>query len=76
MIVMTRYKSGAIWRPKQLTAGQGALAFIANAVAGRTYPERVLVAAKAAAAGALVFEGVRGEVEDAAQRIIALAQST
>lgn len=69
LVVVTRYRSGHEWKPKQLTAGQGALALLANTVAGRTYPERVLPVLRTVAADALFLGGTRGEAEEAVIKI-------
>lgn len=71
-IVTTSYAPEAHWAPRQVSPGAGALALIRHAVAAQDEPERVMRAARAAAEGAVAFEGERGEATDAAPALLAL----
>ncbi len=70
LIVISEYKSGATWRPRPLTLGQGALAMFANTVSARRQPEAALAALQKAVAGASVIKGRRGEAGAAADAIL------
>jgi hypothetical protein len=58
---MTRYKNGARWRPRKLTAGKGVLELLFNTVSARRSPGRALATLQRVAAQADVLKGVRGD---------------
>src|SRR3954452_19497717 len=70
-IVAAPYREGAGWRPRLGSAGQGALALLSNALPGRSDPTRTMSAVRAAASGALVLSGPRGEAAEMAERLLA-----
>lgn len=61
LVVVSKYKPGARWRPRQLSAGEGALELIANTVSARRKPEKVLSTLNLVVAGAPVLKGFRGD---------------
>lgn len=61
LVVVSRYKPGAKWRPRQLSAGEGALALLANTVSARREPENALTALNHAVSHATVLKSDRGE---------------
>ena len=69
-ILQTRFQEGAKSRFREASSGQGVLALIANAVAARFAPSRVVSRASSAGADALVLRGPRGEAQEAAQRLL------
>ena len=70
LVIMSEYRSGARWRPKQLTAGQGALALLENTVPARREPERALATLQQVVVRATILKGVRGEARDIAGPIL------
>jgi len=60
LVVVSKYKAGARWRPRQLSPGQGALALLDNTVCARQQPEMALATIKQLWQ-APVLKGVRGE---------------
>jgi len=70
LVVVSQYKEGARWRPRQLSKGEGALALLANTVSARVKPEAALSALQHVVAGAPVIKGVRGEVEEVVEAIL------
>ena len=70
LVVLSRYREGARWRPRELTRGRGSLALLANTVPARARPEAVLDALGRAVAGARVLSGARGEAAETARRIL------
>src|SRR6266567_1082434 len=42
LVMVTEYKAGARWRPRQLTPGQAVLALLANTVSARRRPDKAL----------------------------------
>jgi hypothetical protein len=61
MVVVSTYKEGATWRPRNLSAAEGALELLANTVPARTRPEASLEAIKGAVRGARILKGSRGD---------------
>jgi hypothetical protein len=70
LVVLSRYRVGARWRPRPLTAGPGALALLDHAVAARHAPARVLSAIGEVAKGARFLVGARGEADETARLIL------
>ena len=66
MVLISEYKAGARWRPRQLSAGHGVLALLDNAVAARHRPESVLTALRQVVARAPVVKSKRGEAGELA----------
>ncbi len=73
LIAVTCYRLNARWQPSEATPGAGALALLANAVAGRARPDQALATIIKAAAHAQVLEGDRGEAGEAARAILGSA---
>ena len=73
-VVLTSYRPGARWRPRRRSEGEGALALVANAVAARSRPERVMAALGSAMPGTMVLSGTRGEATDTARAILSAAE--
>jgi hypothetical protein len=61
MIVITRYRADAEWRPKPRSQGAGAMALLANAVPARERSDEVMEVISRAAHGAVVIESDRAE---------------
>jgi hypothetical protein len=70
LVVITRYVEGAKWRPRRLSVGQGALAMLANSVAAREQPRRVLGALQRGLEKASIVKGIRGEASATAAQIL------
>jgi hypothetical protein len=73
-ILVTRHRGGAKSRFRGASSAQGALDLIANAVAARWAPARVLRSTCKASAHAIVLRGPRGEAEGAAERLLAILE--
>jgi hypothetical protein len=70
LVVVSRYRAGARWRPRVLPAGEGALALLANTVAARRAPERVVAALQTVVTRAQILRGVRGEARETARALL------
>ena len=70
LVLMTKYKTGATWRPKKLTSGKAALELLDNTVSARRDPEAALSALRQVVADAEVLKGVRGEAEQTVPAIL------
>jgi hypothetical protein len=72
LVILSQYRSGAPWRPRRLSAGQGALAMMTHAVSARRQPEVVLETLHQVVTRAPVIKGSRGEAHQAVDRILKL----
>lgn len=70
LVISTRYKDGARWRPKQITHGKGVLELMANTVSARSQPALALTVLPAALESARILKGVRGEAGEIVQKIL------
>jgi hypothetical protein len=70
IIVVSRYKTGARWRPRELSAGQSALELLSNAVPARTKPGEALAVLQKVVSNAPTVKGVRGDAGKAAASIL------
>jgi len=61
LVLMTRYKSGAKWRPRKLTPGKGVLELLFNTVSARRSPEKALSTLQHVTKKAEVLKGIRGD---------------
>jgi hypothetical protein len=71
LVVVSNYKPGAKWRPRQLSAGEGALALLANTVSARREPESALTALNHVVSQATILKGDRGEARQVIDYILA-----
>ena len=70
LVLMTKYQTGASWRPKKLTSGKAMLELLDNTVSARRDPEQALGALRHLVAHADVWKGVRGEAEQTVPAIL------
>lgn len=70
LVLMSQYKAGARWRPKQLSAGVGALALLSNTVAARKEPVKALDTLQRVVSHAPVLKGTRGEALEVVKAIL------
>ena len=70
MVVVSEYRAGARWRPRQLSAGQGALALLSNTVSARRKPGIVLATLQRVVSQAPVLKGIRGDAKEVADSIL------
>ncbi len=70
LLLLTRYKAHAHWRPTELSSGRGVLALLANALTARSQPERALATFERAACRAPVLQGVRGEAKETVELVL------
>jgi hypothetical protein len=64
LVVITRYRAGARWRPRPLSPGRAGIELLAHTVAARRRPAGALRALARALSGARVLKGIRGEASD------------
>jgi hypothetical protein len=70
LVVATRYREGARWRPRVLARSEGVLALLKHTVIAREQPERCLRVLTRALAGAEAVAGPRGAAPEAAAAIL------
>jgi hypothetical protein len=73
LILGTRYQEGSRSRFREASHGQGALDLVANAVAARWAPSRVLRTTRRGCTSAIVLRGPRGEARETVERLFAIA---
>lgn len=61
LVLMTKYKCGAKWRPRTLTPGKGVLEMLFNTVSARKSPEKALSTLQHVTRKAEVLKGIRGD---------------
>jgi hypothetical protein len=71
LILVTRYVAGSVWRPHELSRGEGVLRLLENTVAARSASERALRALGAVVSSAIVLEGDRGDADETAAAVLA-----
>ncbi len=70
LILVTRYKAGAHWRPRRLSQGEAALALMAGAFGVQHDPAMILARLSSVATGATALKGVRGEAVDMVDAVL------
>ena len=63
-ILVTHYKTGSKWRPRQLSPGKAVLALLSNTVSARRQPENALATLQKVVADAQTLRGTRGEARE------------
>ncbi len=69
IVVVSKYKAGARWRPRGLSEGEGALELMSNTVSARRDPEAMLAAVRRVVSRAPVLKGTRGEARQVVEFI-------
>jgi hypothetical protein len=70
MVVLSRFRPGARWRPRRLSSGHAVLEVLANTLSARRHPALALARLNKAITHARVFKGVRGEARETARLIL------
>lgn len=70
LVVATKYRAGAKWRPRRLTHGRGVLELLANTVSARSQTRLALSTLPRAVQYAEVLKGVRGEADEVVEAIL------
>jgi hypothetical protein len=66
MVILTRYRPGGVWQPRQLSAGAGVLAMLEHTIPTQNRPEQAMRVVRKAVDGAVALEGERGEADELA----------
>jgi hypothetical protein len=70
LVALMRYEPGEHWQSRALSPGQALLALMESAVPVRNRPEATLKTLREIVTRAPVIQGVRGEVEEAVEKIL------
>ena len=70
LVIVSRHRTDARWRPREITAGQAVLDLLANTVPARRKPEVVIPTLQKAVSEATILKGARGEAEETARLIL------
>jgi hypothetical protein len=70
LVLLSKYQSGARWRPRTISAGQGVLELLAHTISARQQPEKALSVLRHALANASIIKGVHGEAQEVAGSIL------
>jgi hypothetical protein len=70
LVVVSSYRPGAKWRPRELSAGRGVLEMLAQTVSARRRPGGAFDALERVAKGALILKGARGEAAETADALL------
>jgi hypothetical protein len=63
LVLVTRHREGARWRPTRISPGEGMLALLSNTVSAQREPRRALRSLQRLLDGARVLKGDRGEAD-------------
>jgi hypothetical protein len=64
LVLITRYRAGAHWRPARLSTGRAGIELLAHTVSARWRPARALRTLSRALGSARVLRGVRGDASE------------
>lgn len=70
IVVISDYKEGASWRPRELSAGRGALELLAHSISARNQPGVALSTLHRVASRAAVLKSKRGEASHVVDSIL------
>lgn len=70
LVLLTHYRPESDWRPRRVSAAEGVMGLLANAVPAQERPKQSLEVLTRALDGALVLEGERGEADKVAGAVL------
>ena len=70
VVIVSNYKAGARWRPRELSAGRGALEMLAHSISARNQPGVALSTLHRVASRALLLKSKRGEARQVVDSIL------
>ncbi|MDQ5847286.1 MAG: hypothetical protein M3539_18525 [Acidobacteriota bacterium] len=76
LVVMTKFREGASWRPRKLSPGKGVLEMLNNTVSARRDPERALSTLEVVASQADVLKGIRGQASEMVPALLRRIEKT
>jgi hypothetical protein len=73
LVVVTTYRPGAEWQPRQLSPSEAALALLGHTVVARSRPAEAMATIRRALEGVVTLQGERGEADDIAGMVLRAA---
>jgi hypothetical protein len=70
VVIVTHYRPGADWAPRELSRGEAALALLSHTVTAQTRPDEAIRAISRAVENAVTFEGERGEAPELVDELL------
>jgi hypothetical protein len=70
LVLLTKYKRGAKWRPLPVSPGKGVLAILNQTVSARRHPDKAFEALRAVVAHAKIVKSLRGEAKEVVQAVL------
>ena len=70
LVIITRYRAGAQWRPKDLSPGLGMLRLLRNTLSARHCPDLALAILERMVCEATILESERGDADESARHIV------
>lgn len=70
LVIVTKYKAGARWRPSRMTPGKGALQLLNNTVSIQRQPKLAFPVLSRIATEATILKGARGEARNIVDTIL------
>lgn len=70
LVLVTKYKEGGRFRPREVSAGEGVLALLNNTVSVRRQPQMALATMRQAIDGARVLKSTRGEASEVVEVLL------
>ena len=70
VVLFSKYRVGARWRPRTLTPGKAVLSLLAHTVAARSRPGNAFAAFRRVVSSAPVLQGYRGEADEFAHLLL------
>jgi hypothetical protein len=70
LVLITEYRAGAVWRPREVTSGRALLCLMDNTIAARRDPAMAMAVLKQVVSGCQTLKGRRGEVETAVSALL------
>ncbi len=74
LVLVTRFREGAAWRPRKLSPGQGVLELLANTVSARRQPEQAMAALQKVVTTATILKGIRGHAPNLVSTLLELGE--
>ncbi len=75
LVVLTKYREGAAWKPRENSQAQAMMALFERAILARDRPEFALNVLQRVVENASVLKVTRGEADEAAEAILAFAET-
>jgi hypothetical protein len=76
LVVLTRYRDGANWRPRNLSRSKALLGLLSHTVQARSRPQAALSVLQRVAQNCISLSGARGEARPTAEALLAMLEDS